>query len=426
MKFSYLLLIIFLIELQFSLAQEDFIKIELLRNELSAGETLQAVVTLNNPQRELSLQNIKLYHNQEEIKISPLFIKHNNNYYIYFDIPESEDVKEGIYALSAEKILFLDQGILKEISKSINFSVSKNTEEILSIKPAFFINPGEEFAIKIKNKGESVYVNILTPDIIKNFYTQDQLVQENTERPFRFLVTGEPSKKEERIVIEYFNKKYEIPIVFDVEEKISPEIPITFLTDAKIINKTIRKNQTLKGPLKFKNMINETLYNITFSLTGNLNEIIKLNFTTLKELWANQGAEQFIWINFDKNPGYQKYGGNIILEIFSYKLAMPVEIYIQEESEEIEEEEIFEEEKEMGGEIEKEGKQEDEEKVTEDIFDFNSTGETYEEKTKEKKLMQKIFIIIIVLIAILIYLVKKSKPIQKITFKDYVSVIERK
>ncbi len=183
-----------------------------------------------------------------------------------------------------------------------------------------------------------------------------------------------------------------------------------FISSSQELKKTLNKDQSLKATIIVKNEVNKTLENISFSLTGNLKEIITLNITNLDKMNYLEEQEQIIWINKEKNAK-EFYDGDLIVESseghkdqFSISLTFTSEEKIELEKEEIDL-----------------GQEQEGEDIFKNIMPINLTKET-KEKEKKKNPTLLLFIIIILIIIVISLLLNKSKPR---TYKDYISKIKR-
>lgn len=406
-------------------AQQSLIEISLLKENYLPAETLQTEIFLNqDPERELAVTNIFLRDNSNQnIKIAPIFTEiEKNHYFVYFDLPQ--DLEEGSYSFTVEKVLFKKDNILTEVIETKIFNLTKEDLPILAIKPAVIVvdveNP--KFEIKVENKGDiPIGFTIETTEKILHLYKTPITLQASRSRTFKFTINTSEIKEnlKENLVINY-SRSYTIPIyifkekIEEVEEK---EIEtIKFITELSYLEKTIEKDLTLKGALKFQNLLNETLHDLNFKLTGNLADIVRLNLTYLEKIEAGETLEQYIWINEEKNPQQEKYFGEFVLTTTEgYSATFPIYIDVEiekpvEEVPEIEEVEEIPEEK--------------EEEISFEFFPTEPEEEIEIEEEKRSKVGIVVGVLAILIILIVILFSKRKKPTPK-TFKEYVSEVEK-
>lgn len=400
----YLLLFILLLPSVF--AQE--ITSSLYQEIYQPGETLQLEFTTSNLVSEPSTANIKLFDSlNNEIKVAPFLLKIKpDNYFVYFDLPEN--LADGSYRLVLNKLKVNVDGVLKEVNHEINFNLTKKTS-IVSISPAVFIlNKDSELQVQLNNKGPLVAVELTTSDFIKHPYTGSEQLTGFSSRKFYFDadLTGIVYNTKGYININYSNESYAIP-VFIITGSLEPIQAFEFITELTSLSRTLNKKEEVRGGLGIRNRLNEDLKDVYFELTGNLNEIIKLNITHVQAFESQSIINELFIINKDKNPQLDSYLGNFIVKSEQYSASFPIYIQFREESE-IPREEV---------------KTIKEEPVKEqELFALPPPVPVSIEP--ESKLGFYLIILVLLVVAAIIYkLSRKSK--QKKSFKEYLSTIKR-
>jgi hypothetical protein len=436
LKLFYLVTILLLINIGPSLAQFDF---SLLKQNYSEKETLQADITfVEDPYRLFSVTDIYLYNKTGEIKIAPILTKiSDKHYFLYFDLPNLE---EGDYNLTIQ-ISFLINSILKDITKAKTFNVLQKNESI-TIKPAMIkldeqsLNP--YFKIYLKSYYGDADLEFISPHQSITLSKYSINLPEQTEKYFYVYTNTKdlPELNNLNITLNGIDE-YIIPIwiinrriiqeenITEINETIIPkeeiitERTIEFLTELDILNKTIKKEQYLAGPLKFKNYMKNSLNDLTFTLTGNLDEIIKLNITHLDEITSEETKEQYIEINKEKDAASGLYYGELILNTKEgYSDTLSIYIYVEYEP-------VADRTREKLSEEPKEPVGEEEFGETYEFLNFSQPVSTVKEEEKKSSFIT-VFLILIIFIVIIYILFRKVTRKRKMSLEEYVSSLKKK
>ncbi len=417
-----LIILIFLINISVALAQID---INILRENYSALETLQAEITLDNPIKELSSNDITI----DNTKIAPfIFSLDKNKYFVYLDIPKLEPKSYNLNVQSR----FVINNILTDITQQKEFNLV-DSDVSLAIKPAILILNKNDiktfYKITLKNNADklgelNVNVNI-TSDFL--YPARNIISLEKGEERNLFIFSKQGNIKDTKIILSY-DRVYEIPIIVKSEVIIGEEPPIkteevqkkaSFITEQPFLIRTLNRDEAVSGPLEFRNNLNRSL-KVEFYLTDNLNEVIRINLTSIT-LKPNEINYQYIWINEKKNAK-GPYSGSLVLEAEDYKEEFPIELsFIEKEviPEEFEEETEEDETQEDLGPIKEDFTPEV------DIGLINLSEEQIPQPVKERYILFPIMLIVIItfLLLVIFYLLRIRKPPK--TFKEYVSKVGR-
>jgi len=275
--------------------------------------------------------------------------------------------------------------------------------------PSISINPGivnklNMFSLNIKNNGDPIDIEIIAP----NFTGLPSNVLLETE--LNYILSGEESYN---IEIVYGNYSYLIPVLAEnVTESLILLPPskdsIVLLYVPEIVNETLLFDDKVKDSIFFKNNWGFSLHNISFVLTGNLNEIIRLDKYNYGVIEANETLEQIMWINEDKNPG-EEYSGYLIvtseegtfvsLPIILYFTLNEEEITMESDLEDVEEENVTGEE-DVGGDDDKGG-----------------------DEKKSKAWLWIIPLVLIVIIGVVLFFFRGGKEVK--TFDQYIKGVNR-
>ncbi len=214
-------------------------------------------------------------------------------------------------------------------------------------------------------------------------------------------------------------KECEIKLIKNESAQLNKKI--VFFTDKdnqdvqvnSLINENVPEDKELKGFLYIKNDGDVDLKNIKFSLSGNLDEIVKINVTKIDILKLGQIVEQFIWINEDKNAKSNNYEGSMLIEAEDFRLEFPIILKISKNKNEIiEEEKLFIEERSEKVDLDKIRKIEPETKIKEHI--------------RIVLPYKVIAFILLVLLVIIIYFGLKKPYKKKAEFEEFVSKMDKK
>src|SRR3989344_4244288 len=265
--------------------------INLERSYYSSGETLQAKINTNvNFVDGISLSKINLTDSENKrVQVAlNLFNLGNGSYYLFFDLPS--DLKEGNYSLNLEN--------WERPSISIKLD-NKLNETIIMIPNTTYLVPSKN-ALKL---GKSSYTLLvaLNNDAYKLNAIKDELS------------------------LNYGNYSYKIPFLIDIKQKNAlveikenaTEIStgageLRFIESVDYVNKTLNKDTVINGSLRFKNFGNNVLHGINFTLTNDLDEIIKVSYNELNFL--NPGDERAVNLVINEKGNINKnYKGELIV-----------------------------------------------------------------------------------------------------------------
>lgn len=307
--------------------------------EYNPGETLQAIAS----NISLTSSQVSLIDSESNsVSISPLLTEYReDNYFIYFNLPTTLD--EGVYRLFTGSL-------------ETNFTITNRTTAV-QIKPAFIIldSSDDTFTIQLQNLGTSITVIVSpsTPEISP----RKSSVALGSEDLFNLLVDYDYSDitEDETLTLTYDQTTYNIPLFYlEVEEEIINEtiienITITnetitienitseieetlvFLTQSESANINLNVEESFEGYLKLQNNLNETLTDLTFTLTGNLAEVVRINLTTIQNISSEEIISQYLWVNENENLSAGTYEGELIFSNEDYSTSLPIIITLTEE-----------------------------------------------------------------------------------------------
>ena len=315
-----LIILFFLFLMNLAYAQEATLNV--FRETYTSKETLQAELNINvDPVNQITASNFILSNEDNEVIPISLFLEKlsQNKYFAYFNLPE---LLPGVYTFEVRDIRYVEDAVLKQASVKRTFNILNETLNNTSIS----INPGvilRNQKLEIINNLHPVNITIEAPsytNLSKTILLSDKL-------SLNILLNEEDYD----IKIIYNNKQYKIPVInlnkeivnqtvipFENETNlglIPPEDSIVFLnsTFGKIFPQEINidRTTTIYNPIYIKNNWNFSLSNITFTINGNLKEILILDKYQIFLIQGGETRKQIIIINPYKNPDKNDYFGSI-------------------------------------------------------------------------------------------------------------------
>ncbi|MDP3918560.1 MAG: hypothetical protein Q8Q35_01475 [Nanoarchaeota archaeon] len=332
MKYK-ILLLIFLLSFNIVLAQE----IDLFQDEYVAGDTIQFYVL----DTSITASQISLtFNNTEIITISPLIIEFRDNQnLVYFD--SDTTLLPGPYQLFAKDL-------------ETNFTITEGTEA-LKIKPGLVIlnKKWVEFGIEIENKGEATLLHITSSepnvqprksvlglgykekvsiysDYKYNNFSTDSFITFTTNTRTYIVPIIHPEQIVE-VTTEETNITEEIIEVIK-DEPIEEIIALNFLSESSDIELT--PTSSYNEYIEVENLLDTSITGLTYTLTGDLEDIITLNVTDI-DLEAGQTYKQYIMINQEENAREGTYEGELVLSNEEYSISIPITVTIAEAVEEV-------------------------------------------------------------------------------------------
>lgn len=318
-------LLLFVILTPFVYAQVD---VTFEREVYSAGETVQARIVPSNLVDGISLNKISLFKDGMKIPVaSNLNIISNKTYYLFFILPSN--LENGNYSLDFGELLYYEEELLKRDRFSKNLTIV-NKGTVLSVYPAYVKLDLEYWERpKIGIKLSSLNKNVVSIDNTSYLYAGKNKVTINEGDSYNLLIylnkdAYNLNKIEDNLIIKYNNYSYTIPFVInrkskdilvvekpiqDVEEDTSVK-GLGFIESEESINRTLKKDIIIKGPLRFKNFGDAVLHDVDFSFTGNLGEIIRIEYKDLDFLNPGDVRSVFLYINERGNIN-RSYSGSL-------------------------------------------------------------------------------------------------------------------
>ncbi|MBI4447627.1 hypothetical protein HY643_01480, partial [Candidatus Woesearchaeota archaeon] len=339
-----IILLLFLILFSFQVYAQPIFTITIARPEYAPGETVQINLIMDS----FDLSKIKVV-DSNGTKVSVAFFQtqlENGTYYLYFNIPLT--TKQGIYNFVVEDKRVID-GSLKLITESQTFSVVEVNKSMSIMPAAKIIDGGSSFSVSLKNVGKDPLTVAATSSSSEITPLRSSLELAVGEQKTLFLNYNfaKLEKAEEEITLSYDSKNYKIPVFIKKEvtpinetkqsnetaeppinitppanitspkinvTKEEPKVALKFLTEKTSFEGVADQNKVLFGNIKFTNLLDKPLHNLTFTLSGNLKEVAALNFNWLNIIAPEEIKEQIVTINKNRNATPKTYSGNFVID----------------------------------------------------------------------------------------------------------------
>jgi len=329
--------------------------------------------------------------------------------------PDNYITSFAAYALKTNSVYqdikdYLQDKTTNQLNAALILYFHFQEEEILpsiSISPGI-VNQEQLFSLTLTNNQDPINVDITAPNFTSLPTT---LFLEGAQS---FIIEIPDNTQDFNIEITYSNITYTIPVLLNTPNPTTSLLPPptnSITTNfPSVINQTLNSDDKTEDILEFTNNWGFELTNITFTLTGNLNQIIDLETINFNQLQPNETLEQTITINKNKNPELQQYSGYLIITSEQNTLTT-IAFLLQ-----------FTEDQEPITQI-----QPEEPNIKETPGEQQAENETKikpEEEKETSKWLWLVPIAIILIIGILIYFLK-GKKIKTKTFGQYIENIKK-
>jgi hypothetical protein len=259
-----------------------------MKTNFSQGETMMAKVSGNFVEPILK-ENILFYRGHVRIPINPSVMRIENEFYIYAKLlgktPDN-------YSIVIQNVQYHEgaQIIKEDITK--NFSIVDTLADF-SINPGFMFTK-DDFYIEVQNlqsKEITIQINTNKTEGVGSFVHQDAISLKSGEiKKINFKLQNIEQQIFETIELSSENLKYEIPVYLFVIKTNWQEIPSLKLEPSKLII-SMSTNSNTSRILYLYNTGNETLENISLSLSDSLKPYISLSVEEIEELEGNSNIQ---------------------------------------------------------------------------------------------------------------------------------------
>ena len=452
------------------------------KNSYSSGETMLLEISLNEqPVREISSSDISI--SQGSIA-PILVKDTSTHYYSYFNLPVLEDGQyesrlKLMYKINniLQELTFAESFSMDNIQESISISPSvvrvdatkiqdyqvflkNNNKDIIEVslseslgyaelsKSKFQIekNVQKSFFITIDKtritSNETGYVSlsygsssIALPILVYNFKAkssvQDLQPQEEPlpDEPGPTQSTAQQTQQQATLQ----QQKNTTTQSTNITQQASPAKnitltnPLSFISIRNTTENTINQlflrldtDDSLSGTMSLKNKAAIELTNITFTLYGNIQSIVRLNETYFGYVPANGYISQYIFINELKKPNSSFYQGNLFAnDSMGNYASLPIAIRVDDKSSIIQRSKRN---------VNRILNMDDEKKYIESKDILNFTSSKYDKpkvnKPKRGSWPILVFLLITALLAYIFYRSMKRKKPRK--FDDYITSLYKK
>ncbi len=244
---------------------------------------------------------------------------------------------EGDYYLQAE-IKYLEDNILKKGLQVKKFSIKKEQDNLISIKPPYLVfNQNEKnfFRIDLKNIGDNnLNVKISDNLNLSHIFNNNLIIAKGSEDSFYFNLFEESIKDREKINIDikYNEKIYKLP-VYILKENENLKFFTKSIEEKKYVSSydvEIPFGNYAESILFVENFIGKDLFNLSISLRGDIKNIAKLGFYEF-ELKNNKSAMLNFYINQDRKAKGD-YLGDLIVKNAEIEVILPISIKVAQEA----------------------------------------------------------------------------------------------
>ncbi len=302
----------------------DQIVFNFYRDDYKKFETVQLNVSIEGItlSKDLELSNFVLLDNSNQVAIAKNKVKVNDNFYVfYFDV---SSLNEGEYRLGLVDVAYTESGISKFGDFFTNFSVVNGSSQILSVRPAYVLskvltNQEASFSLIINNKGnDSVLVSLDKEGDFFSLNAANFTLFSGGSKTVN-VVTSLAGKQNAgflgNIYVRYSGINYQIPFTvlrtdFVASNETSNQTNVTFIPLANLsnvvgaislttISDRLLTNLSLSvnageyfspGQIVVKNNANVDLNNLTYFITGNISSLLELQPDSADFIGANGSA----------------------------------------------------------------------------------------------------------------------------------------
>jgi len=274
-----------------------------MKSSYDAGETLIAKVSGNFVQ-PVSEQNILFYRRHMPTSMESSLIKIDNDYYIYAQIP-LEKIPDN-YSIVLQGVKYFQGTQIKEENIVYNFSITNKTADF-SVNPAVLM-ANSDFSISVQNMQDKeislkVYFSNKTSssgglfslfggDGTKEFYS---LLLDSGETKSIDFNLDNLTNGLNTIKIKSDNLEYLIPVHITKEKE-----KLKFSFERTELNVSTITNSSESREIVIYNSGEETIKDISLSLSSSIKPYVNLSIDSIKEIKAKSISEKVIITFFSK------------------------------------------------------------------------------------------------------------------------------
>lgn len=304
-----------------------------MKDEFNDGETLLAKFS-GNFLDKVNDKNVFFYREHVKIPIEFEIMNVENDYYIYALLRNKE---AGKYSFSLENVEYYRQGEVVGEAISKNFTILESFADF-SINPGF-VSTKKDFEIEIQNlKDTEITINInsekitqnesegkgffdillgdlflsLTGNVIFNIEEKNTItLSPNEIKRFTFELGEVPEPVVEMISLSTENTYYEFPVY--ITSAVEGEYSSSLNFKPSVLKVSLDSNLIKEERVILENIGDETIENITFEVSNNLEPFVNVSRTNIYNLEVNASEE--IFLLFAPNGTRQTIEGELTASI---------------------------------------------------------------------------------------------------------------
>jgi hypothetical protein len=294
------------------------VEVDFVKDSYFSGETVQAEIIVSNLDDNLRSNMLELYQDGSDVPTSFNLVKlDSTNYYLYFDLGGDFS---GDYDLVFEDIIFSENGSTHQSDFSFPLSVQETNNSIFSINPGFVkaddLQFNNLFYVYLFNRGdEGINIVVDPEDDFVDVSTNVVPLSPQESGYFTIylsdlLISGESGMKYVNLLSGSFG--YSLPVwLGSVEDTVDvEESGVYFVENSEFFDVTVNEGESLEGGyVRFKNGLDYAI-DVRFRLTGNLDEVIDLEFESLEDVGPQEVVSLGLNV-FGAEAG--SYEGNVIV-----------------------------------------------------------------------------------------------------------------
>ncbi len=277
-----------------------------MKTEFSQGETLMAKVSGNFLEPILK-ENIFFYRGHVRISMDSYVTKINDNFYIYASLIGKTPNNYSIVIKNAK--YYIQGGQISEEDVAKEFLISNSTADF-SINPGFVLTKSN-FFIEARNLQDAqitikINTNKTTDKGFFSFLVEDEpensiILKAGEIKKINFEISNITQPILETVELSTDNLKYEIPVYIYAGEGESEKGLKAFNFEPSELNISLSTNSNTTRVIYLYNAGEETLKNISLSVSDSLSQYASLSIKNITELEKNSSVKiELFFLSDDK------------------------------------------------------------------------------------------------------------------------------
>lgn len=275
-----------------------------MKTEFSQGETLIAKVSGNFLEPILK-ENIFFYRGHVRISMDPYVTKINDDFYIYSSLIGKTSNNYSIVVKDAK--YYIQGGQISEEDIAKDFLISNKTADF-SINPGFVLAK-DNFFIEVRNLQDTpliieINTNKTTDKGFFSFLVEDEpensiTLKAGEIKKINFEISNITQPVLEIVELSTDNLKYEIPVYIYAGEEESEKGIKAFNFEPSELNISLSTNSNATRIVYLYNTGEETLENISLSVSDSLKQHVSLSIKNITELEKNSSVKIELFFSSD-------------------------------------------------------------------------------------------------------------------------------